>query len=117
MVSAPDSYGAVADNHLGMIGAESRFKYLSGSEQGNANVVTGFGVAATLVHVLTQCGADLSRKNIIAQATNINSLELPMLLPGVKVSTSTNNYHPIRQMQLASFNSSSWELFGELLGS
>jgi branched-chain amino acid transport system substrate-binding protein len=49
------------------------------------------------------------------QAANIDSLELPMLLPGVKISTSANNYHPIRQMQLASFNGSSWELFGELL--
>ena len=70
-----------------------------------------------LAHVLAQCGTDLSRKNIMYQAANIDSLELPMLLPGVKISTSANNYHPIRQMQLASFNGSSWELFGELLGS
>ena len=74
-------------------------------------------VAATLVHVLRQCGDDLSRENIMSQAANINDLELPMLLPGVKINTSAANYHPIQQMQLASFNGSSWELFGELLGS
>ena len=91
-------------------------QYMSRDEQDDANVVNGFGVAATMVHVLTQCGADLSRKNIMSKATNIDSIKLPMLLPEAKISTSASNYHPIRQMQLASFNGSSWELFGELLG-
>jgi hypothetical protein len=38
------------------------------------------------------------------QAANLKDLELPMLLPGIKVNTSPDNYHPIRQMQLAAFN-------------
>jgi branched-chain amino acid transport system substrate-binding protein len=92
-------------------------KYMSRIDQDDARAVNGFGVAATMVHVLAQCGTDLSRKNIMHQAANIDGLELPMLLPGVKINTSASNYHPIRQMQLASFNGSSWELFGELLGS
>ena len=92
-------------------------KYISRIDQDDAKAVNGFGVAATMVHVLAQCGDDLSRKNIMRQAANIDGLELPMLLPGVKIGTSASNYHPIRQMQLASFNGSSWELFGELLGS
>ena len=83
----------------------------------DARVVHGFGGAATLVHVLKQCGDDFSRKNIMFQAANISGLPLPMLLPGVKISTSAGNYHPIRQMQLAAFNGASWELFGDLLGS
>ena len=90
---------------------------MSRIDQDDARAVNGFGVAATMVHVLAQCGTDLSRKNIMHQAANIDGLELPMLLPGVKINTSASNYHPIRQMQLASFNGSSWELFGELLGS
>ena len=92
-------------------------KYMSRDEQDDARVVNGFGVAATIVHVLRQCGNNLSRKNIMYQAANIDDLELPMLLPGVKISTSASNYHPIRKMQLASFNGSSWELFGDLFGS
>ncbi len=92
-------------------------KYMSGDVKDDARVVHGFGGAATMVHVLNQCGADLSRKNIMYQAANINGLELPMLLPGVKISTSAGNYHPIRQMQLAAFDGASWELFGDLLGS
>ena len=95
-------------------------KYMSASqdEKDDARVVDGFGVAATIVHVLKQCCNDLSRKNIMYQiAANIDGLELPMLLPGVKISTSASNYHPIRKMQLASFNGLSWELFGDLFGS
>ena len=91
--------------------------YMSADVQGDANVVNGFGVAATMTHVLTQCGDDLSRDNIRRQAANIQDLELPMLLPGVKIRTSPSNYRPIRQMQLASFNGASWELFGALLRS
>jgi branched-chain amino acid transport system substrate-binding protein len=75
----------------------------------------GFSAAATMVQVLKQCGADLSRENIMKQAANLKDLELPMLLPGIKINTSPTNYTPIRQMQLATFNGESWELFGELL--
>ena len=49
------------------------------------------------------------------QATNLKDFELPMLLPGIKINTSPDNYFPIRQMQLARFNGENWELFGDLM--
>ncbi len=81
----------------------------------DSNVIYGFDAAILMVHVLKQCGDDLSRDNILKQATSIKDLELPMLLPGIKINTSSTNYSPIRQMQLQSFNGTSWELFGEIL--
>jgi hypothetical protein len=42
-------------------------------------------------------------------------LDLPMLLPGVKINTSPDNYFLIRQMQLARVNGEIWERFGELI--
>jgi branched-chain amino acid transport system substrate-binding protein len=81
----------------------------------DSNAVYGFDAAVCLVHVLKQCGDDLSRENILKQATSITDLELPMLLPGIKINTSPTNYSPIRQMQLASFDGASWQLFGDLL--
>jgi branched-chain amino acid transport system substrate-binding protein len=90
-------------------------KYMSPTEFIDANAVYGFGAAATMVQVLKQCGSDLSRENIMKQAANLKDLELPMLLPGMKINTSPTNYSPIRQMQLATFNGENWELFGELL--
>ena len=79
------------------------------------NAVYGFGVAATMVQVLKQCGDDLSRDNIMRQAANLKDIELPMLLPGIKINTSPDNSSPIRQLQLATFNGASWEQFGDVL--
>ena len=90
-------------------------KYMSAVEFSDANATYGFGAAQTLVQALKQCGNDLSRDNILRQATNIKDLELPMLLPGMKINTSSTNYSPIRQMQLAAFDGASWQLFGDLL--
>ena len=80
----------------------------------DANAVYGFGAAATMIQVLKQCGADLSRENVMKQAANLKNLELPMLLPGIKINTSPDDYRPISQEGLATFNGESWEQFGEL---
>jgi branched-chain amino acid transport system substrate-binding protein len=78
------------------------------------NAAYGLGVGMTMVLVLKQCGNDLSRANIMKEAANLKDLELPTLLPGIKVNTSPDNFSPIRQEALATFNGESWEQFGEL---
>jgi branched-chain amino acid transport system substrate-binding protein len=90
-------------------------KYMSPTDFADLFAGYGFGAAATLVQVLKQCGNDLSRDTIMREAANLKDLELPLLLPGIKVNTSPTNYSPIREMQLATFNGESWELFGDLL--
>jgi branched-chain amino acid transport system substrate-binding protein len=90
-------------------------KYMSSAESNDFGAVLAFVGAAMLIQVLKQCGDDLSRENIMRQAANLKDLELPMLLPGIKVNTSPDNYYPIRQMQLATFNGESWELFGDII--
>jgi len=71
-------------------------------------------VAQTLVQVLKQCGSDLSRENIMKQAASLKNLELPLLLPGIKINTSATDFAPIEQEQLAKFDGERWVLFGEL---
>ena len=90
-------------------------KYMTPNDLIDANAVYGFGTSATMIQVLKQCGNDLSRENVMRQAANLKDFELPMLLPGMKINTSPDNFSPIRQMKLASFNGESWEQFGELL--
>jgi branched-chain amino acid transport system substrate-binding protein len=90
-------------------------KYMSPIEFADSAAGEGFIAAGTMVQVLKQCGDDLSRDNIMRQAANLNDLELPLLLPGMKINTSPTNYSPIRQLQLATFNGESWELFGDVL--
>jgi branched-chain amino acid transport system substrate-binding protein len=78
--------------------------------------VYAYSVTQTLVQVLKQCGGDLSRKNIMRQAANLKNLELPMLLPGVKINTSPTDFYPIEQMRLRRFDGKSWQNFGPLIG-
>jgi len=81
----------------------------------DSNTIYGYDAAFLLVEVLKRCGDDLSRDNVLKQATNLKDFDLPMLLPGVKINTSPTNYSPIRQMQLQTFNGTGWELFGDVI--
>jgi branched-chain amino acid transport system substrate-binding protein len=90
--------------------------YPDGSVEDNFNAY-GYSVAMTLVQVLKQCGNDLSRENIMRQAANLKNLELPMLLPGIKINTSPDDFAPLEQEQLARFNGEIWEVFGDVVAS
>jgi branched-chain amino acid transport system substrate-binding protein len=90
-------------------------KYMSAEQLRDPLVLYGYSAAMLMAHVLKQCGEDLSRENILRQATNIKDLELPMGLPATRINTAPDNYFPIRQMQLTKFNGESWEPFGDLI--
>jgi branched-chain amino acid transport system substrate-binding protein len=77
----------------------------------------GVSIAATFVQVLRQCGDDLSRENVMRQANSIKDLELPLLLPGIRLNTSPDDHHPIEQLQLVKFDGKGWQPFGPVLGS
>jgi branched-chain amino acid transport system substrate-binding protein len=90
--------------------------YMPDADANDFNYVTGYNVGLMVVHMLKQCGNDLSRENIMRQAVNFRNVELPMLLPGIRVNTSPTNYHPLRQLLLMRWNGHVWEHFGEVLG-
>ena len=80
-----------------------------------ARCMFGYTVAQGIVHVLKQCGDDLTRENVMKQAANIKNLELGGLLPGIKVNTSPTDFAPISSVQLIKFKGETWERFGEIL--
>jgi branched-chain amino acid transport system substrate-binding protein len=90
-------------------------KYYPEANRADASVMYGYIVTQGLVHVLKNCGDDLSRENVMKQAASIKDLELSGLLPGVKVNTSATDFAPISQLQLMKFKGDTWELFGEVL--
>ena len=89
-------------------------KYVPESDQHDTNYVNAYNSAMVLEAVLKACGDDLSTDNILKQAYAIHDLELPMLLPGIKVNTSPTDHVPVDQMQFMRFNGRSWNRFGEL---
>ena len=90
-------------------------KYLPDADVRLPSYVDGYNSAATMVQVLKQAGSDLSRENIMRQATNLRELELPMLLPGIKVNTSPTDYYAVQQSQLMRFDGKRWVRFGDLV--
>jgi branched-chain amino acid transport system substrate-binding protein len=88
--------------------------YPEGALDDQANAYA-YNVAILVTHVLKQCGNDLSRENVMRQAANVKALELPLLLPGIKVNTSPTDFAPIEQEQLAKFDGERWVLFGDMI--
>jgi ABC-type branched-subunit amino acid transport system substrate-binding protein len=81
----------------------------------DASYVFAYGVVQTLMHVLRQCEGNFSRENVMRQVANIRDLEVPTLIPGIRVSTSPTNFHPIRQMQLQRWTGQTWQRFGGVI--
>ena len=90
-------------------------KYYPSGNIADTLIPDGYGRAQAMVAVLQACGDNLTRENVMKQAASIRGLRLPMLLPGVTVSTSADDFEPIKQMQLQRFDGTSWKLFGEVM--
>ena len=72
-------------------------KYMPEVDPRDQNYVNSYNEAMVLVQALKQAGNDLSRENIMKQALNIKDMQLPMMLPGIKVNTSPTDYLPDRR--------------------
>jgi branched-chain amino acid transport system substrate-binding protein len=90
-------------------------KQMPGAELSDNNYVYGWLASRVMHHVLDKCGGNFARENVMKQATNIKNLEVPVLLPGIKVNTSPTNYHPIRAMQLQKWDGNRWMRFGNVI--
>jgi branched-chain amino acid transport system substrate-binding protein len=89
-------------------------KYYPGADPTDINNAYGYATAQTLVQALKQCGDDLSRENIMRQATSLD-FESPMLQPGIRVKTAPDDYYPLKQMRLVKFDGKGWIPFGEAI--
>jgi len=92
-------------------------KYLPKADKSDASYVYAWVVARTMMHVLQQCGNDLSRANIMKQASNLTNFDPGLLLPGITVNTSPTDFSPIRQLQLMRFEGDRWKRFGPVMSS
>jgi ABC-type branched-subunit amino acid transport system substrate-binding protein len=81
----------------------------------DGSTVVAYGVAQTLVEVLTKCGDDLTRANVMKQAANLKDFRTEVLLPGIKINTSPTDFAPISQLQLMKFKGEKWDLFGDII--
>ena len=90
-------------------------KYYPSGDLNDAFNVYGPLVAQTLVQVLKQAGNDLTRGNVMRQAASLD-MTLPLLLPGVNLKTSADDFYPIEREQLVRFDGKAWVRFGKVYG-
>jgi branched-chain amino acid transport system substrate-binding protein len=90
-------------------------KYNASANPGDPFNVDGYVRGKILVALLKAAGDNLTRENLMKQAVSIHDMTLPMLLPGITVSTSASDYQPVKQMQLQKFDGTTWKLFGEVI--
>jgi ABC-type branched-subunit amino acid transport system substrate-binding protein len=90
-------------------------KYYPEGDKNSSFNAYGYSTAQLMVHVLKQCGDDLTRQNVLKQATNLKNVQLDLALPGIVGSTTPDDYRVNKQFQMMKFNGERWELFGPIL--
>jgi len=90
-------------------------KYYPEGDKNSSFNTYGYGTAQLMVHVLKQCGDDLTRENVLRRATNIKDFQADLALPGMTANTTPNDYRVNKQLQMMRFNGERWELFGPIM--
>jgi branched-chain amino acid transport system substrate-binding protein len=78
--------------------------------------VAAFVEGQLVVEVLRRCGNNLTRENVMKQASNLKDVKAAMLMKGVTVNTSPTNYNMFRVVQMTTFNGKYMMPIGGLLG-
>jgi branched-chain amino acid transport system substrate-binding protein len=90
-------------------------KYYPDGDRDSLFNTYGFTTAQMLIEVLKRCGDDLTRDNVMKQATSLKAVQLDLTLPGILGNTSPTDYRVNRQLQMMKFNGERWELFGPII--
>jgi ABC-type branched-subunit amino acid transport system substrate-binding protein len=88
-------------------------KWVPNDNPGDFVALSGYINVQAIVHAIKQCGDDLSRENLLKQATSLKGQRYKMMLPGVQLNTTPQDYAPYESLRMAKFEGSSWKLMDE----
>ena len=90
-------------------------KYYPDGDKDSSFNSYGYMTTELLIHVLKACGDNLTRENVMKQATSLKNVKLDLLLPGITANTTPDDYRVNKQLQMMKFNGERWEMFGPIL--
>ena len=90
-------------------------KYYPDGDKDSSFNSYGYLTSELMIHVLKACGDNLTRENVMKQATSLKNVQLDLLLPGISLNTTPNDYRVNKQLQMMKFNGERWEMFGPIL--
>lgn len=90
-------------------------KYAPSVNSDDYSVLVAYMNVHAVELVLRKCGDELTRENLIRQATSLHGERLPMMLPGISISTKPDDYGAFKTLRIAVFDGQSWSLVGDPL--
>ena len=90
-------------------------KYYPDGDKDSSFNAYGYSTSQLMVYVLKKCGDNLTRENVMKQATSLKNVVLDLALPGIVVNTTPDDYRVNKQLQMMRFNGERWEMFGPIL--
>src|SRR6266508_6318994 len=83
-------------------------KYAPNESPLDAIGVSGYVNAQMAEYVLNAAGNELTRENLLKKATTLKDITLSLLLPGIKLSNTPEDYRAYHGFQLSRFDGKGW---------
>jgi ABC-type branched-subunit amino acid transport system substrate-binding protein len=90
-------------------------KYYPGGDRMSSFNGYGYSTTQVLIEILKRCGDDLTRENVMKQATSLKNVVTDLALPGMSISTSPTDYRLNKQLQMMKFDGERWIGFGPII--
>jgi branched-chain amino acid transport system substrate-binding protein len=88
-------------------------KYAPSTNPDDYSVLVAYMNVHAVTLALKKCGDQLTRENLVRQATSLRGQRIPMMLPGITISTEPDDYTPFKALRIATFDGTSWTLSGD----
>lgn len=99
--------------NIGLDDVEFMKKWVPSDNPGDFVALSGYINVQAIAHAIKQCGDDLTRENLLKHATNLKGQRYKMMLPGVLLNTTPQDYAPYESLRMAKFEGSSWKVIDE----
>src|SRR6267378_698315 len=89
---------------------ELRKKYLPNVDPDNTIAFAGYGQVATMAEILRRCGDDLTRANVLKQASMLAGFHSPFFLDDINYSYTPDDYTPMKTLHISIFDGKDWQI-------
>ncbi|MBR0899028.1 ABC transporter substrate-binding protein [Bradyrhizobium tropiciagri] len=90
-------------------------KYMPTVSVDDSTVTPGFNNAYMIEQVLRRCGTELTRENLLKQATSLKDERPPLFLDGVKVHNTSSDYRAVHNLRITRFDGANWNPVGDMV--
>ncbi|MGB5902647.1 MAG: ABC transporter substrate-binding protein [Xanthobacteraceae bacterium] len=91
-------------------------KWVPNDNPGDFIALSGYIMAQGAAEALRAAGDDLTRENLLAQASHLKGKRFKMMLPGIELNSTPTDYTPYKSLRMARFEGESWKLIDEPTG-